>query len=802
MRIRKVLTGAAVALAMACAPVFAQQGTSKLTNDSGATVNQYEVVVVDSGANSSFTTTTTERAANVVGVAAGSILNGSKGLVWLSPGVVTVEVIGAVTRGDYLITSTTAGSAKSGGTSDSTNAFAVALESGTNTDIAAILLLQSGSGTGAISPDSVDLPDISGTDGLILFGAGDDWQVGYDNANGWLQGGDGTNDLFRFVDDGTTGTFTFVGDVDPNSVTLPDLGTSPVGKFRFGDGNDFYWAYDPTPDAAVLADTSDNILLSVSPLAGTAFPVWEAPTHEVHRAISTTGNDVVYRLSLNDTGASALTVAEVRSQLTDNTLSAEDTKLTLWTRYAGTLVETASFYTDNSNTQGTMVSDVIYLGDDDVDSGVLTLYGSAALFGARIQMYANAPNDTNNEYWTLDVGSGSGNWELQDAGGNIAISVDDSTNVVTFPNAGATLTSASSVDSTALTDGGTIGFDWVDAEVADALTISASGSVDSTALTDGGTISFDWVDAEVANDLQISSSNLILTTQGEFRAGVVDNTYGHFRGYGDSASQGAILDLQNSANEDTTYSYYRFESNGDHVRLGTDIDLDAFQFEGDGDFLMNAGGIEITDTTGPQIQIDSANHARFFVDSGGSAWTSAYDVGYSGTVYWRMGHAGNADFTIRDQNSASDVWAIDDADNSINAHATAVYQRVAGSAPGDRNATYTVVIEGQTTDATTTFLGLIGTSTDVAYFIESDIVGMKSDGSQVGAYKEYYTYQNDGGTLTEQNETNEYTSEDDAAWDVDCSPSGTNILLRVTGNTGDTVEWFCRYKVTEVDGSP
>jgi len=42
----------------------------------------------------------------------------------------------------------------------------------------------------------------------------------------------------------------------------------------------------------------------------------------------------------------------------------------------------------------------------------------------------------------------------------------------------------------------------------DALTISSSGSVNSTALTDGGTISFDWVDAEIADALTISGGTI------------------------------------------------------------------------------------------------------------------------------------------------------------------------------------------------------------------------------------------------------------------------------------------------------
>jgi len=64
-----------------------------------------------------------------------------------------------------------------------------------------------------------------------------------------------------------------------------------------------------------------------------------------------------------------------------------------------------------------------------------------------------------------------------------------------------------SIASTQLTDGGTIGFDWIDAEIADTLTITG-GSVTSTVLTDGGTIGFDWVDAEIANTLTITAGSI------------------------------------------------------------------------------------------------------------------------------------------------------------------------------------------------------------------------------------------------------------------------------------------------------
>ena len=47
-----------------------------------------------------------------------------------------------------------------------------------------------------------------------------------------------------------------------------------------------------------------------------------------------------------------------------------------------------------------------------------------------------------------------------------------------------------------------------DTNVSDVLTIGATGSVNSTALTDGGTIGFEWVDAEVAAVLTITAGTI------------------------------------------------------------------------------------------------------------------------------------------------------------------------------------------------------------------------------------------------------------------------------------------------------
>lgn len=119
----------------------AQVGTNKIKNNYGSTVNKYECVFVDSAADSSFKEVTTSRAGGFIGVVYDTtITTGSYGNIIIAGNYATIAVTGTVTRGDYLVSSTTAGKAASGGTTDATGAFGVALQTGTNTNIAAILI--------------------------------------------------------------------------------------------------------------------------------------------------------------------------------------------------------------------------------------------------------------------------------------------------------------------------------------------------------------------------------------------------------------------------------------------------------------------------------------------------------------------------------------------------------------------------------------------------------------------------------------------------------------------------------------
>jgi len=60
------------------------------------------------------------------------------------------------------------------------------------------------------------------------FGTDKDFEWSYDSANAWLQLSDGTNDFLRVVDDGTTGTFKWFGDLE---VSHAAIGVTPNDSY-------------------------------------------------------------------------------------------------------------------------------------------------------------------------------------------------------------------------------------------------------------------------------------------------------------------------------------------------------------------------------------------------------------------------------------------------------------------------------------------------------------------------------------------------------------------------------------------
>ena len=106
-----------------------------------------------------------------------------------------------------------------------------------------------------------------------------------------------------------------------------------------------------------------------------------------------------------------------------------------------------------------------------------------------------------------------------------------------------------------------------------------------------------------------------------------------------------------------------------------------------------------------------------------------------------------------------------------------------------------------TTNATPTTFLTVATSTDQNYFVHAKVLARQTGGSagnvgDGGGFDCYATYRNVSGVLTEIGDSCLVEHRDDATWALDFSPSGTNILVRVTGATNKNITWMGTTNVT------
>ena len=114
---------------------------TEMTNKSGSQVTAGDVVVAYTSTDNAFATTTTGANVKVVGVVQETIADAAAGIV-KHYGTSTVKVTAATSRGDWLVTSTTAGkAAPSAAATPPSGAFAIALTAsvGAGTITAALL---------------------------------------------------------------------------------------------------------------------------------------------------------------------------------------------------------------------------------------------------------------------------------------------------------------------------------------------------------------------------------------------------------------------------------------------------------------------------------------------------------------------------------------------------------------------------------------------------------------------------------------------------------------------------------------
>lgn len=96
----------------------------------------------------------------------------------------------------------------------------------------------------------------------------------------------------------------------------------------------------------------------------------------------------------------------------------------------------------------------------------------------------------------------------------------------------------------------------------------------------------------------------------------------------------------------------------------------------------------------------------------------------------------------------------------------------------------------QTTNATTTTLTTIATSSNTVIYVKSKILAKVNTTVSAGAVYEIISgYRNAAGTLTKIAADDKLSIENTNAWDVTTTPSGTNILIQVSGQAATTIDW-------------
>lgn len=152
--------------------VDAYVAARSLTNKSGSTVAANSVVIVDTTADNSFTTTTTPGVSKVAGVTQASIADDAAGIV-KQFGFSSVLVTGATSRGDWLTTGAVAGQAVAV-TQDAPpeGAFAIALSATVGAGTVTALLLSVAAQQGGALP--TDATPSQTTEGAAVWDSDDD----------------------------------------------------------------------------------------------------------------------------------------------------------------------------------------------------------------------------------------------------------------------------------------------------------------------------------------------------------------------------------------------------------------------------------------------------------------------------------------------------------------------------------------------------------------------------------------------------------------------------------------------------
>jgi len=114
-----------------------------------------------------------------------------------------------------------------------------------------------------------------------------------------------------------------------------------------------------------------------------------------------------------------------------------------------------------------------------------------------------------------------------------------------------------------------------------------------------------------------------------------------------------------------------------------------------------------------------------------------------------------------------------------------------------------IVTSVSTTNATTTTIATVTLSSSTTTMIESNVIARRTGGSSGTAedgagYIVVGCYKNAAGTVSEIGESSLFSAEDQPAWSCTMTPSGSTVLIQVTGAANNNIDWSCTYRVYTV----
>lgn len=103
-----------------------------------------------------------------------------------------------------------------------------------------------------------------------------------------------------------------------------------------------------------------------------------------------------------------------------------------------------------------------------------------------------------------------------------------------------------------------------------------------------------------------------------------------------------------------------------------------------------------------------------------------------------------------------------------------------------------------TSNASQTTISTIGTSSDMVYLLQASIVANGSSTSEAAGFIINALIRNDSGTLTLVETDFLEIKDSSLKWDSDIAISGTNILIKVTGEAAKSIDWTASYNTLSV----